>query len=105
MPSFTPPVRDEVPRSFPLGSREWRANPLGNRLMRHFTQPLRGVNVFIIDGVATETDPFTTYNADGSIAEFGWDRVDAAFWGGHGAYAVTAAQKTILEAAGYTVDA
>lgn len=104
MPTFVPPTRDEVPRSFPEGSREWRANPLGNRLMRHFTQPVRGVNVFIIDGVATEQEPVSTYNADGTVDEFAWDRVEAVFYGGHQPYEVSEAQRTILEDAGYTVD-
>jgi hypothetical protein len=72
--------------------------------MRHFTQPLRGRNVFIVDGVASEDEPTATYNADGTLNETAAERIQRVFWGGHAAEPVTAEEEVILEAAGFTVD-
>ena len=104
MATFTPPTEETVPPAFPPNSPEWNANPLGNRLMSHYGNGTRGRNVFIVDGVATENEPAATYNADGSLDQTAAERITRVFFGGHGPQSVTAAERTILEAAGYTVD-
>lgn len=98
MATFTPPV-DQANDTTSL-----EADPLANRLFRHYEPIYAGRNVFILtDGTTTEEWPPATYNSDGSLALMPEERVSAAFYGGHGAYTVTSAQATILTNAGYAV--
>jgi hypothetical protein len=83
---FSPPTRSDLPRNTVASDRVTR------RLFRHFAPAPRGVNVFIVDGEAVERQP---WNDAG---------VTSTFLGGHVPYEVTAAEKTTLEAAGYTVE-
>lgn len=81
---FTPPVTTTTPRSYP-GQRN-------HRLLRHFAPYQRSETVYIYDGVATTVPPPTA------------ETVTRVFAGGHLMEPVTAAEKTILEAAGYSVE-
>lgn len=90
MPTFTPPISDltDPVLDDPV---ELEKNPLGYALFRHFKSRAQGRNVFEMnDGSITE-DPDTLEN------------VATTWYGGHGPYTVTEAQKTALEAAGYEV--
>lgn len=82
---FSPPTVTDGPRVPAGADRPTRG------LFRHVVTAPRGVNVFIVAGEATENSPEDPTTAD------------AVFLGGHVPYEVTEAQKTILEAAGYTV--
>jgi hypothetical protein len=62
-----------------------------SRLARRTAPPPKGRNVFIVNGVATSAQPFLPLTAS------------RTFFGGHVPEEVTEAEKTILEAAGYTV--
>lgn len=87
---FTPPSDDRTP-SVPAGQARRLSSDPAVRLMRHFRGPSRGVNVWIVGGVATEVQPMRVADAS------------ATFYGGHGPYEVTEAQQVVLEAAGYEV--
>ena len=110
MPTFSPPVVHDVPTVVAPGEE----GELGNRLMRYYSPRPRGLNVYIyregsdianqLPDRVSETDPYTTYNDDGTVSSNGWDDVEAVFWGGHEAVTVTDEQATLLEEAGYTVD-
>lgn len=94
MPSFTPPVDDQiVPPLLPSTSGVARL------LFRHYRPTARGRNVWIING-----NPITA--AGGTVTEndpTGYDIIVRAFYGGHGAYQVSAIEAALLTAAGYTV--
>ena len=99
MPTFTPPTSDTVPPV--LGPEDPEYAPLANRLFRHYRARPAGRNVYLLsDNTVTETDPNgrTVFwqQADGS------PYVSRAFYGGHDSYIISAAEKTILDAAGYT---
>lgn len=80
------------------------ADPLANRLWRHYAPLVAQRNVLILtDGTVTEDLPPATYNDDGSLNETPEERIAAIFWGGCGPWTVTDAQATLLTAAGYTV--
>ena len=51
----------------------------------------------------SETDPISLYDSAGAVTTNGWDDLEIVFWGGTGPYTVTAAQATVLTAAGYTI--
>lgn len=75
-------------------------------LFRHYRSRPEGRNVYIYsDGSVSEVDPngvTTQWQAtDGDQTGI---YITACFYGGHGAYPVTATQATLLTAAGYTVD-
>lgn len=73
-----------------VGSNATRA---ANSLFRHYPAVTQGVNVFIYsDGTVSESAP------DGTVRT--WDDVAHALWGGH-EEPVTAAEATLLTAAGY----
>jgi hypothetical protein len=98
MPLFTPPAHaTEVP-PVDVDSR----GP-ARALFRHYRARPAGRNVYIYsDDTVSEVDP------DGSATfcrrDEGSPYVTAFFQGGAGPYTVTAAQETLLEAAGFTVD-
>lgn len=96
---FTPPTQIENPPTLPS------TRGIGYRLFRHYAARPAGRNVFVMnDQTVTENEPTTTYNADGTIDEEAWSRVEKLFYGGtEGEYA-TDSQAALLEAAGYTVD-
>lgn len=79
---FTPPVA--------LGRPLHTNNPQhpAYALFRHYAPHAAGVNVWIVDGVVTTTQP----------VELGED--DAEFLGGH-IHEITSAQEALLVAAGY----
>lgn len=97
MPIFSPPTYeysavDGVPTSHP-----------GHALFRRYTFP-RGYSVLITNGTAT-AHPGTVSPTTDDIAAADTGSGEggkAAFVGGH-VYTITAAERTILEAAGYTV--
>lgn len=92
MATFTPPA-DIVVQAFLEDS-----SPIQKRLMRHSNGGVRGRNVWILtDDTVTEVAP------DGTTVTY--DDVARFFPGGHVAQTVSAAEQTLLEAAGYTVDA
>lgn len=88
MPSWFGPVT--LTRSpVDLDPVEAARNPLGNRLMRHYGGQPEGVNVYILtSGAVTQDDP-----VDLSL-------VAHTLWGGH-VEPITAAEATLLTAAGY----
>lgn len=91
MASFTPPADIVVP------AYTEDSTPLQKRLMRHSNGGVRGRNVWIMtDGTVTETAPDGYTYTDADVAH--------VFLGGHVAETVTAAERTLLEAAGYTVN-
>lgn len=89
---FSPPQDRPAHRSLAPG--EYAGPYEGERLGRLLARPDGGRNVWIAAGVATDVQPLGD-DADG---------ITAVFLGGHVPYEVTAAEKAILEAAGYTVD-
>lgn len=79
-------------------------DPITNRLFRHYPPSLQAVNVYILtDGTVTEEFPASTYNADGSLALKGEERIARAFTG-TGPHTITDAEAAILTGAGYEVD-
>lgn len=92
MATFTPPADIVVPAFLEDSS------PLQKRLMRHSNGGVRGRNVWILtDGTVTESAPDGTVVTEAHVSRF--------FPGGHVAQTVTSAERTLLEAAGYMVDA
>lgn len=100
MPSFTPstyrmPYAPE-PRSLRLGV-------VG--MFRRLPGIPTGYAVLITSGVATPTPGLTTVTTDQeAAADAGSGDAGKAYFTAGRTYTVTAAEKTILEAAGYTVD-
>lgn len=80
---FTPPITAD------LGRVEVTLTGVEARLARHLHPLPRGRNVYIVNGVATEDPP-----ADQST-------ITRTFFGGHVGEEVSAAEVTILTAAGY----
>lgn len=64
----------------------------GNDLWKHFRANMRGVNVWIVNGVATEVEPDR-----GSSTSY------TEFLGAH-VHTITAAERTILIAGGYSAN-
>lgn len=91
---FTPPTYN-IPYK-----REGKYN-----LWRWYDGPPVGYTVLIVSGVASElpgrVSP-TTDELEAADSGSGWNG-KAVFLGGRAGYTVTAGEKTILEAAGYTV--
>lgn len=87
---FTPPTYDQARKTPKMTQRQ-------RRLWRFYDGHAAGYSVLITDGVAS-TYPGVVAPEQDSI-----DAATSYFQGGH-TYTVTAAEKTILEAASYTVD-
>ncbi len=112
MATFTPPTVNDTPPVLPVGDPD--QEPGAYRLFRHFRARPSGINVYqyrvgsgmqLAVGIISEVDPYSTYNADGSLASNGWDDLETVWWGGHDDVPITAAQSALLVAAGYTVTA
>lgn len=96
MSTFTPPANAQEVPGFDAS-----ATGMQKRLMRHTRGNPRARNFYIVDGVLTETDPVATYNADGSLALTGTERITRWFQSGTGPFTVTAAEATIITTAGF----
>jgi len=93
LPTFEPPTRGFT-RTTDADERLVRANPLGNRLMRHFRGQPVGINIWVLaDGTITEKEPFGDDLAT----------IRTVYWGGHIA-TVSYAEANALVAAGYDVN-
>ena len=91
--TFTPPLSADGCSRTDIDPVLLKKNPLGNKLMAHFASIPIGVNVWVKqDGTITQDQP--------DPDEIGLIR--AIYWGGHTA-TISLAEKTALEAAGYTV--
>lgn len=87
MPAYAPPTADEV-SPIDTDPRAFAANPLGNRLARHYASRERGKNVY-----RTSLGDYTTIQP-ATAAE-----IDKVFHGGHN-IPVTPAERTAIEASG-----
>lgn len=88
MPTFEPPT---------YATNAGQPGHPGHKLFRRYTWQA-GYSVLITDGVAS------TYPGVINPTQDAIDAADSVFLGGH-THTVTAAEKTILESAGYTVGA
>ena len=102
MPSFTPTTYDGPTR---MAGRELNHRSIGTDMWRHFRQLAVGFNVLITAGVANASPGATsvdTQQIEDADSSAGGEGGKAWFRGGL-TYTVTAAEDTILTAAGYTV--
>lgn len=81
---FTPPTAALVPMAV-------KSNHPGFALFKHFNNNAAGLNVFVVGGVVTTTEPDYAVTAP-----------DRVYLGGH-VHTVTPAERDLLVAAGYTV--
>lgn len=89
MATFTPPIVFDVP---PV-SCEPNMDRVAFRLMRHYRQRPRGVNIFYLtNGTATAAQPTDA------------EDIAVVWYGGHGSYEVTDTQAAALVEAGYDVE-
>lgn len=81
---FTPPTAPTVPAT---------VNPMhpGHALFRYYRPWDAGINVFVVNGVVTTTEP-----------DYEFVKPDRVYLGGH-VHTVTPAERDLLVAAGYTV--
>lgn len=82
---FIPPAAPLVPMTSPA-----RPNP-ADTLFRHYRPMDAGINIWIVGGVVTTTEP-----------DYEFVTPDATFLGSH-IHEVTASEAALLTAAGYTV--
>lgn len=100
MPSFTPPTTNEDPPYLE------DSTPLQKHLYRHLATRPAGRNVYLwSNNTVSELDPdgsvrFWSVNDEGRGSNI---YVSKVWWGGHVTQTVSAAEQTLLEAAGYTV--
>lgn len=105
MSTFTPPVSGTRAATY-VDAAARRRDPVADQLFAHYAGTSYADNVFLLtDGTVTTEYPATTYNADGTIDDMPTARIARAFWGAHGSFPVNASETSLLEGAGYTVDA
>ena len=97
MATFTPPTYEAYPRSYP-------GHP-SYRLWKHYDGIYTGYAVLITSGAASTFPGLATPSQDAiDAADAGSGEAGIAYFaGGHVAYTITSGERTILEAAGYTV--
>jgi len=87
MATFTPPTYEARPRAYP-------GEP-GHELWKHYDGIYTGYAVLITSGVASTHPGVATPDTDAIAAA-------SSYFAGGRTHSITAAEKTILDAAGYT---